>query len=287
MTKVKTINKLRAKINHINTQLVRLLNERVLVAIEIGKLKKKFNLPIYDSKREKEILKKIKSQNLGSFPNHELEKIFKEIIRVCREAEEKKKTKKKGKIVFGIQGGKGSFNEEALNHYLKRNKINNYIIKYLYTSENVLKALHKGEIDFGQFAIHNSVGGIVGESIEALAKYKIRIKEQFAIKISHALMIRKDAVMKNVTIIMTHPQVLAQCKNSLLRKYPKLKKNSGEKELVDHALVAKKMSEKKIAKNIATMGSKILAEIYDLKIVEDNLQDAKENYTSFLLAERI
>lgn len=197
------------------------------------------------------------------------------------------KSVKKGKVVFGIQGGKGSFNEEALNYYLKRNKINNYIIKYLYTSENVLKALHKGEIDFGQFAIHNSVGGIVGESIEALAKYKIKIKEQFAIKISHALMIRKDAIMKDVTIIMTHPQVLAQCKNTLFRKYPKLKKTSGKKELVDHALVAKKMSEKKIAKNIATMGSKILTEIYDLKIVEDNLQDAKENYTSFLLAERI
>lgn len=35
------------------------------------------------------------------------------------------------------------------------------------------------------------------------------------------------------------------------------------------------------------MGSKVLAKMYNLKVVEDNLQDAKENYTSFLQVERL
>lgn len=189
-------------------------------------------------------------------------------------------------LTFGIQGGKGSFNEEAILYYLNRSGISNYKIKYLYSSENVLEALHKGEIDRGQFAIHNSVGGIVEESIQAMARYKFNIIDQFAIKISHALMIRKDADFSEVTTIMSHPQVFAQCKVTLLKKYPHLKQTSGEGELIDHAMVAMHLSEDKLPKHIATMGSKVLADLYTLKVVEDNLQDAKENYTSFLQVSR-
>lgn len=190
-------------------------------------------------------------------------------------------------MIFGIQGGPGSFNEEAIYFYIKQEKIKKYKIKYLYTAERVLQALHKGDIDRGQFAIQNSVGGVVGESIEAMAKYKFKIVEQFEVKISHAIMIRKDAKASEITTIMTHPQVLAQCKATLSRKYPHLKQTSGEKELIDQSMVAKYLSQKKLPKNIATMGSKILAEIYNLQIVEDNLQDAKENYTSFMQVARI
>lgn len=190
-------------------------------------------------------------------------------------------------ITIGIQGGIGSFNEEAIQYYLKKSSITKYRIKYLFTSENVLKALHGGAIDKGQFAIHNSVGGIVEESVQAMADYKFKIVEEYAIKISHALMIRKDAKLSEITTIMTHPQVLAQCKSTLIKKYPKFKQTSGEKELVDHALIAKYLSENKLPKNIATMGSKVLAKLYDLQVIEDNLQDAKENYTSFLQVSRI
>ncbi|HVA96749.1 MAG TPA: prephenate dehydrogenase/arogenate dehydrogenase family protein [Candidatus Acidoferrales bacterium] len=189
-------------------------------------------------------------------------------------------------LTIGIQGGKGSFNEEAIQYYLKRNSIEDYKIEYLHTSQNVLKELHEGVIDQGLFAMHNSTGGIVMESIEAMAKYKFTIIEEFAIIISHALMIRKDVELKDITTIMSHPQSFAQCKKTLEQKYPNLKKTSGEGELIDHALVAKHLSEGKLPKHIAVMGSKILASIYDLKIVEDNLQDLKENYTSFLLVRR-
>lgn len=189
-------------------------------------------------------------------------------------------------LTLGIQGGKGSFNEEAIMYYIKRNNIQDYTIKYLYTSENVLRELYMGEIDEGIFALHNSVGGVVYESIEAMGRYKFRIIEEFAITISHALMIRKDAKLSDITTIMTHPQVLAQCHSTLAQKYSHLEKTSGEGELIDSALVAKNLAEKNLPKNIAVMGSKVLAEIYDLTIIEDNLQDLKENFTSFLMVGR-
>lgn len=196
------------------------------------------------------------------------------------------KQKSKDKLTIGIQGGKGSFNEEAIQYYLQRNAIANYEIVYLYTSKNVMQQLHEGDIDMGLMATHNSVGGIVMETIDALAKYKCTIVQDFAIKIAHTLMIRPDATLKDIDTIMAHPQVFAQCKETLIQKYHHLKLTQGEGELIDHALVAKHLSEKKLPKHIATMGSKILAEIYGLTIVEENLQDSNNNYTSFLLVER-
>lgn len=196
------------------------------------------------------------------------------------------KQKNSQHITIGIQGGKGSFNEEAIQYYLKRNGITEYKIEYLYTSKRVMQMLHEGEIDQGVMATHNSVGGTVMETIKALAEYKSHIVEDFGIKIAHTLMIRPDANFKEVDTIMAHPQVFAQCKDTLAQKYPHLKLQPGEGELIDHALVAKHLSEKKLDKHIAVMGSKILADIYGLTIVEENLQDSNNNYTSFLLVER-
>jgi len=189
-------------------------------------------------------------------------------------------------VIYGIQGGRGSFNEEAINYYLQEKGVRKYKIKYLYTSTNVMRALDDGKIDRGQFAVHNSAGGMVEESIQAMATYKFKIIDQFAIKIAHALMIRDDADLTEVTTIMTHPQVLAQCKQTLARQYPNLKQTSGKGKLIDHSVVAKNLGEKILPKYVATMGSKVLAELYDLRVVGNNLQDLKENYTSFLVVER-
>jgi prephenate dehydratase len=99
-------------------------------------------------------------------------------------------------------------------------------------------------------------------------------------------MIRPDADYDEVTTVMAHPQVFAQCQRTLPEKYPHLKLTSGSGELIDHANVAKQLGAKKLPKHVATMGSKVLAELYGLTIIEDNLQDAQENYTSFLLVSR-
>ena len=189
-------------------------------------------------------------------------------------------------LTVGIQGGAGSFNEEAAQYYLKRNNVQRADISYLYTTDAVLSALHEGRIDRGQFAIHNSLGGIVQESVEAMVGHKFQIVEQFAIKISHALMVHPDVDMDEVDTIMTHPQVLKQCKGNLSQKYSRLTQKSGEGELIDHANVAAKISSGSLPKTIATMGSSVLAKVNGLRIVEENLQDLDQNFTSFLWVER-
>ncbi|HVC05456.1 MAG TPA: prephenate dehydrogenase/arogenate dehydrogenase family protein [Candidatus Acidoferrales bacterium] len=190
------------------------------------------------------------------------------------------------RLVVGIQGGRGSFNEEAARHYLRGYEDGHVELVYLHTTERVLRALHEGSVDRGQFAIHNSVGGMVGESVAAMARYRFDIVEEFEIKIAHALMMSSTGDPAAVDTVMTHPQVLAQCRSALASRYPNLRQTSGEGDLIDHAKVAEFIASGELAPNIATMGSSVLANIHGLRVIEDNLQDLGENFTSFLWVQR-
>ncbi|MEI7579435.1 MAG: prephenate dehydrogenase/arogenate dehydrogenase family protein [bacterium] len=189
-------------------------------------------------------------------------------------------------LTFGIQGGIASFNEEAIMSYITSKKIEAFSLKYLYTSENVLKNLHDGTIDFGIFAIQNSVGGIVDESIVAMANYKFKIVEEVKIPVRHFLMRRKDCPEKIIKQIMGHPQVFKQCTSTLQKRFPQLKQVSGTGNLIDTAYAAKALAEGRIAKTTAILGPKRLSELYDFAIIAENLQDDSENITSFLVVER-
>lgn len=202
----------------------------------------------------------------------------------------------KKKIIFGIQGGRGSFNEEAIMFHINKNKIKKFQIKYLYTSEKVLKNLHEGNIDFGLFAIQNAVGGVVEESTHAMAKYKFKIVEEFQILIRHFLMKRKNVPTSEINTIMAHSQNFRQCKVNLAKKYANLKQVSGQGDLIDTAKCAESLAKThlrqdyggqvKIDKNTAILGPKILSDIYDFDIIDEDLQDSKNNLTTFFLVSR-
>jgi prephenate dehydratase len=85
---------------------------------------------------------------------------------------------------------------------------------------------------------------------------------------------------------MAHSQNFRQCKDNLSKKFGKLKQISGQGDLIDTARCTEALSNGKIDTNIAILGPKILAEIYDLEIIAKNLQDSQNNLTSFFLVSR-
>jgi len=76
---------LRTRINHINEELVRLLNERAAVALEIGELKAGSGTNVYDPARERAVLDQINQLNQGPLDKGALEEIFATIMTACRE----------------------------------------------------------------------------------------------------------------------------------------------------------------------------------------------------------
>ena len=77
----------RKRIDQIDGQLLELFNERTRCVIEVGKIKKEQNVRIYDPEREREILRRMKEQNLGPLDEEGLQRLFERVIDECRRIE--------------------------------------------------------------------------------------------------------------------------------------------------------------------------------------------------------
>jgi chorismate mutase len=79
--------KRRKELDLINQKLLTLLNQRLRITLEIGKVKKAMGKKIYDTEREKEILDRLKRKNRGPLKEVDLRKIFTTIMKVCRQSQ--------------------------------------------------------------------------------------------------------------------------------------------------------------------------------------------------------
>jgi chorismate mutase len=77
----------RKRIDEIDLQLAKLLSERSQCVIEIGKIKRQQQLPVYDPQREKEILEKLLRDNRGPLENEALKRLFERILDESRRVE--------------------------------------------------------------------------------------------------------------------------------------------------------------------------------------------------------
>ena len=76
---------------------------------------------------------------------------------------------------IGIQGGKGSFSEEAAKVFAKNHGIKDFDIVYLISSKVVIGAVESNEVGFGVFAMENAQGGVVIESVEGVKELFLRV----------------------------------------------------------------------------------------------------------------
>ncbi len=79
----------RETIDRINNEIIDKLTERVKAALSIGEIKKRYGKPVVDKTREQAILDRIREKaEAKNMDPDSLERIFKEIIRLCVKAEE-------------------------------------------------------------------------------------------------------------------------------------------------------------------------------------------------------
>ena len=77
----------RKRIDEIDQQLVKLLNERAQCAVEIGHMKKALNLPAWQPQREAEILRNVVKANAGPLDDAAIRRLFERIIDEARSLE--------------------------------------------------------------------------------------------------------------------------------------------------------------------------------------------------------
>jgi chorismate mutase len=84
---LKKLKEKRRSIDLLDQKLLMLLNQRVRVALQIGRIKKRIGKKTYDPAREKEVLEKLKLKNRGPLKKQDLMNIFMAIMKVCRQSQ--------------------------------------------------------------------------------------------------------------------------------------------------------------------------------------------------------
>jgi len=171
--------------------------------------------------------------------------------------------------VVGFQGEIGAYSEKAVNLYFSKASSKAYK-----TFSDLFDALENEQIELAILPIENSIEGSVTESYELLLKSKVSVVGEINVKIEHCLISHNDTSKDDIDVIYSHTQALGQCKAYL--------KNSGCDAVTTYDTAGSvKMIKEKNMKRAAAIASKDTAKLYDMSVIEENIQDHEDNFTRF------
>lgn len=177
--------------------------------------------------------------------------------------------------IIAIQGAQGSNHHKvALDFY--GNAIQ---LKECMSFDELVDSLLNRSADLGIMALENTIAGSIIPNYALIDKYNLHITGEEYLNIHHHLMALKGQSINNIKEVWSHPMALLQCKE-FFKDYPHIKLV----EDVDTAEVAKRISQENLF-GIAAIAPKIAAEIFDLEIVEDEIQTIKDNATRFVIVQ--
>jgi chorismate mutase/prephenate dehydratase len=257
-----SLEELRNKIDEIDHQLVRLLNERARVVVEIGKLKTKTDKPVYAPEREKEVFAKITKANEGPLPNRCLVAIWRELMSGSFVLERP--------LRIGYLGPEGSFSHTAA--MLKFGQSVEY--EPLADIRSIFDEVSKGHCDLGLAPVENTLGGGVIETLDALLDSDVKVCAEVLMAIHHNLL--GNCVLEEVEKVYSKPEVFAQCRNWLSATFK-------EAKTIPVASTAKAAQIAAEEPRSAAIGSSIAAELYGLRLICENIEDNASNVTRFLV----
>jgi prephenate dehydratase len=175
------------------------------------------------------------------------------------------------KIKIAIQGELGAYSHIAAEKLYK-----DADIKTCSTFEETFKHAYNDPSYKIVIPIENSLAGRVADIHYLLPKYKLQIHGEYFLSVEHNLLAKPEAKIEDIKYVRSHVQAITQCQNIIV------KRNFKPIISVDTAGSAKDLAEGK-DKSIAAIASNLSAKIYDLKILEKNIEDEKGNVTRFLI----
>ena len=261
------LNKLRKEIDRIDNELIKLLNKRMQIVKEVGKLKNSSNAPIYRPERERAIidrLAKISSQERGVLSKDEIEAIFLEIFAISRALERKER--------IAFLGPLGTYTHQAAESRFGA------VAKYLpiMNIEGVFKAVATKESKYGVIPIENNTEGVVGITLDSLKKYGVKIVAEVCMEIHHSFASLTDDIA-NLKRVYSHPQGYNQCLNFLETH------NLLDVEFVPTESTAKAAQMAANDKESGAICSKIAAKLYNVPLMFEKIEDNKANRTRFII----
>ena len=259
------LQKNRKAIDALDAEILALLNKRAEHARVIGRIKQENGaVELYDPAREAELLRRLSAANQGPILKSQLYAIYREIVSACLALEQTQH--------ICYLGPEGTFTHmAALKHFGQSAQFS-----YRTTIIDLFDALGKDECDYVVAPIENSTEGMVSLTIDMLAGRDLFIIGELEIPIRHCLLGQSGLDLDAIKEVHAHEQALSQCRHWLRENMPHatLHKQPSNGVAVQMALNHN---------NAAAVGAQVNAQLYNLSIIANNVQDIAGNKTRFVV----
>ncbi|MCF0138093.1 MAG: bifunctional chorismate mutase/prephenate dehydratase [Oscillospiraceae bacterium] len=279
---------LRLDIDRVDNELIRLFEERMRIAAQIGEYKQQNSMPVLDPKREREKLRELSGRLPESLREYgySLYSLIFELSRCSQNRIINKQGEMSSRIIRALeetpkllpdaptvacQGVEGAYSQLACERVFKKPDI--FFFK---SFEAVFTAIEKGLCSYGIIPLENSTAGSVNKVYDLMQKHRFSIVRSTRIKIDHSLLANPGARLEDIKEIYSHQQAISQCGEFL-------QSLSGVTVIPceNTAVAAKKVAESGRT-DVAAIAGRSCVKLYGLKCLREAIQDMGNNYTRFI-----
>lgn len=259
------LDAVRDDIDAIDVELLRLINSRAELAVEVAQLKRerRDDVVFYRPEREAAILRWVIEQNPGPLSAPEAARVMREIMSACLALEQP--------LIVAYLGPEGTYTHlAALKHFGGSIEGAPTV-----TIAGVMRDVEAGSADYGVVPVENSLEGGINQTLDALHESPLKICGEVVLNIHHQLL----SVARNITDVKhvyAHAQALGQCRRWLADNLPTARCIT----LSSNGEAARRVRDEPDA---AAIASEAAAAIYDLGILQRNIEDDPGNTTRFVV----
>ena len=260
---------LRNKIDSLDKEIHKLINERARCAQEVAEVKQKYAAPgehvvFYRPEREAQVLRKVMDRNEGPLADESMARLFREIMSQCLALEEP--------LNLAYLGPEGTFTQQAaVKHFGHAVQCTGQV-----SIADVFREVESGNANYGVVPVENSTEGVVTHTLDTFVHSNLNICGEVALRIHHHLLVKESETESEIKKIYSHAQSLGQCRLWLDQNYPNVERIP----VSSNAEAAKRAAQEPGA---AAIASEAAAELYDLVMKNAKIEDRPDNTTRFLI----
>ncbi|MBL4584463.1 MAG: prephenate dehydratase [Pseudomonadales bacterium] len=256
---------IRDAIDRVDRDIQHALNRRVELVQEVAEVKLLAGgdgAVYYRPEREAQVLRRVKKDNPGPLEDATVARIFREIMSACLALEKP--------VEVAYLGPEGTYSQSAA---LKQfgSSMKGLPVASI---EQIFSSVERGDVSYAVVPVENSTEGPINQTLDCLRHSPLTICGEVELPIHHNLLAKTPDTKPRV--IYSHEQSLAQCRNWLLQHYP----NVEQIAVSSNAEAAKLASQQP---NCAAIAGDSAALVYQLHILESNIEDSRDNTTRFLV----
>jgi chorismate mutase / prephenate dehydratase len=259
------ISEHRKAIDKLDSQIVKLLNERTQHVLGIGEIKLKSGDEIYAPHREGAVLRRISRLNKGPMTSNSLRAVYREIMSGALALEKS--------LSIAYLGPEATFTHQAA--------IRRFGASLHYSPQktiaDVFADVSKNRADYGVVPIENSTEGVVTHTLDMFVDSDLKIVSQIVLPVQHCLL--SAGRLKSIRKLFVHPQALAQCRGWVQNHLPTV-------EIIETSSNARSAELARKGKNAAAIAGVLASEKYRIPVLEYDIQDNAANATRFLVLGR-